>query len=46
MQFRIGLNLEDVIKDEDRIYGDGVNIATRLGAKKERTKGKDRVRGD
>jgi len=30
MQFRIGLNLGDVIEDGDRIYGDGVNIAARM----------------
>ena len=30
MQFRIGINLGDVIQDEGRIYGDGVNIAARL----------------
>ena len=30
MQFRIGVNLGDVIEEEDRIYGDGVNIAARL----------------
>jgi len=30
MEFRIGINLGDVIFDEDRIYGDGVNIAARL----------------
>jgi len=30
MQFRIGINLGDVIQKEDRIYGDGVNIAARL----------------
>jgi adenylate cyclase len=30
MQFRIGVNIGDVISDEGRIYGDGVNIATRL----------------
>ena len=30
MQFRIGINLGDVIQDGDRIYGDGVNIAARL----------------
>ena len=29
MQFRIGINLGDVIEEEDRIYGDGVNIAAR-----------------
>jgi adenylate cyclase len=30
MQFRIGLNVGDVIADEGRLYGDGVNIAARL----------------
>ena len=30
MQFRIGINLGDVIEEEGRIYGDGVNIAARL----------------
>ena len=30
MQFRMGVNLGDVIYDEARIYGDGVNIAARL----------------
>jgi adenylate cyclase len=30
MQFRIGINLGDVIVDGDDIYGDGVNIAARL----------------
>ena len=30
MQFRIGVNLGDVIYDEGRIYGDGINIAARL----------------
>ncbi len=30
MQFRIGVNLGDVIHDEARVYGDGVNIAARL----------------
>ena len=30
MRFRIGINLGDVIEEEDRIYGDGVNIAARL----------------
>jgi len=30
MQFRIGINLGDVIQEDDRIYGDGVNIAARL----------------
>ena len=30
MQFRIGINLGDVIEEADSIYGDGVNIAARL----------------
>jgi adenylate cyclase len=30
MQFRLGLNLGDVIPDGERIYGDGVNIAARV----------------
>ena len=30
MEFRIGVNLGDVIEEESRIYGDGVNIAARL----------------
>jgi len=30
MEFRIGINLGDVIEEGDRIYGDGVNIAARL----------------
>ena len=30
MDFRIGINLGDVIEEEDSIYGDGVNIAARL----------------
>ena len=32
MEFRIGINLGDVIDEEERIYGDGVNIAARLEA--------------
>ena len=32
MLFRVGINLGDVIQEEDRIYGDGVNIAARLEA--------------
>jgi len=32
MLFRIGINLGDVIDEEDRIYGDGVNVAARLEA--------------
>jgi adenylate cyclase len=30
MEFRIGINLGDVIEEEGRIYGDGVNIAARV----------------
>src|SRR3954452_4109461 len=30
MQFRIGINLGDVIVEEDDIFGDGVNVAARL----------------
>ena len=30
MEFRIGINLGDIIIEGDRIYGDGVNIAARL----------------
>jgi class 3 adenylate cyclase len=30
MEFRIGINIGDVVQDGDRIYGDGVNIAARL----------------
>ena len=30
MEFRIGINLGDVIEDGERIYGDGVNIAARI----------------
>ncbi len=32
MQFRIGINLGDVIAEDDDIYGDGVNVAARLQA--------------
>ncbi|MCZ6467995.1 MAG: adenylate/guanylate cyclase domain-containing protein, partial [Alphaproteobacteria bacterium] len=32
LQFRIGVNLGEVIVDRDDIYGDGVNIAARLEA--------------
>ena len=30
MQFRIGINLGDVLEEGERIYGDGVNIAARM----------------
>jgi TolB-like protein/Flp pilus assembly protein TadD len=30
MEFRIGINLGDVVEEERRIYGDGVNIAARV----------------
>jgi len=30
LQFRIGINIGDVVQDEDRIYGSGVNIAARI----------------
>ena len=30
MQFRIGVNLGDVIHDGEQVYGDGVNIAARI----------------
>ena len=32
MEFRIGVNVGDVVEEEDRIYGDGVNIAARVEA--------------
>ncbi len=30
LEFRIGINLGDVLEDDERIYGDGVNIAARI----------------
>jgi adenylate cyclase len=30
MEFRVGINLGDVIQEGERIYGDGVNIAARV----------------
>ena len=32
MEFRMGINLGDIIEEDGRIYGDGVNIAARLEA--------------
>lgn len=32
MEFRIGVNVGDVVEEEKRIYGDGVNIAARVQA--------------
>jgi adenylate cyclase len=32
MDFRIGINLGDIIEEHERIYGDGVNIAARIEA--------------
>ena len=32
MEFRIGVNLGDVVREGDRIYGDGINIAARIEA--------------
>src|SRR5262245_48167599 len=32
MQFRLGINIGDVIHDDARLYGDGVNVAARLEA--------------
>ena len=30
MEYRIGINVGDVIHDETRVYGDGINVAARL----------------
>ena len=35
MSFRIGVNLGDVLVEDGRIYGDGVNVAARLEAQAE-----------
>jgi hypothetical protein len=33
MEFRIGINIGDIVEEEKRIYGDGVNIAAREQAR-------------
>ena len=33
MDFRVGINLGDVVVKDDAIYGDGVNVAARLEAR-------------
>ncbi|MGD9233941.1 MAG: tetratricopeptide repeat protein [Desulfobacterales bacterium] len=30
MEFRIGINLGEIIQEDDRIYGDGVNVSARI----------------
>jgi adenylate cyclase len=30
MEFRIGINMGDVVEEGDRLYGDGINIAARM----------------
>jgi adenylate cyclase len=30
MEFRIGINVADVVEEGDRIYGDGVNVTARI----------------
>ena len=32
LQFRIGINMGDVVKEDSNLYGDGINIAARLEA--------------
>jgi adenylate cyclase len=32
IKFRVGINLGDVVADEEDIFGDGVNVAARLEA--------------
>ena len=30
LQFRIGINIGDIVQDGDRIYGEGINVAARI----------------
>ncbi|MEE4263826.1 MAG: adenylate/guanylate cyclase domain-containing protein [Desulfobacteraceae bacterium] len=30
LQFRIGVNIGDVVQDEERVYGSGINVAARI----------------
>ena len=32
MQFRLGINMGDVVIEGDNLYGEGVNVAARLEA--------------
>ena len=32
MEFRVGINMGDVVKEDGNLYGEGVNIAARLEA--------------
>ena len=43
LQFRIGINLGDVIVDRNEIYGDGVNVAVRLESLAELGGGRNRL---
>ena len=38
MEFRIGINMGDVVVEGDNLYGDGVNIAARIEAPRINTK--------
>jgi len=35
MKFRVGINLGEVIMEDERIYGDGINIAARIESRSE-----------
>jgi adenylate cyclase len=37
IEFRIGINLGDVIAEDEDIFGDGMNVAARLEAPAERS---------